>query len=202
MKLSEKQSKIYQEVKLIFPNDRNNPKLQYVNRDWIFPNHIDIVIDSASEFIKTYYPDANREVVFLASLLHDTGLVYKRTKDDPIGHEERSVEYTKNILGRYGYPEELIKEVVLAVSATEPENKFETVEAKIVRTADAYSHFVSIHFFAKANFADRCEDFFKWFSKKIDTTYEKIVIEEVGDELEPIYRHYRRAIDRYINSSI
>lgn len=198
MKLSTKQQEIYNEVFSIYPNDKDNVKLKYVNRYWIFPNHIDIVIDSSMRFIERYYPQANKEIVFLASLLHDTGLVYNRTKDDAYGHEERSIEYSKKILKKYKYKDQIIQQVIQAISATEPQNKTETIESKIVRTADAYSHFVSIHFFAKSNFTENWEQFIKWFSKKIDDTYIKLEIAEVKEEIRPIYNHYKTAVNIYI----
>ena len=197
MDMTVKQRKIYDEVVSIYPEDDKNPKLRYVNKRWIFPNHIDIVIDSALKFVEEYYPEANREIVFLAALLHDTGLVYERTEDDSAGHEERSIKYATEILQKYNYSKDFISKVTQAISATEPENTASSIESKIVRTADAYSHFISIHFFAKSNFTEEWDRFIKWFARKIDSTYMKLELEEVKKEIEPIYNHYKNAIDMY-----
>lgn len=188
---------IYKKTYEIFPNDKNNPKLRYVNRDWIFPNHINLVISNAINFVNNYYPSANKEIVFLGALLHDTGLVYKRTEDDPKGHEERSIEFAQNILKENNYTAKFIKDVVSCIKATEYDAKPQNIEAKIVRTADAYSHLTSIHFLAKSNFTDSWDKFLNWFSNKIDQTYDKLAIEEVKEEIRPIYEHYKRSISIY-----
>ena len=188
---------IYKKTYEIFPNDKNNPKLQYVNREWIFPNHIDLVIENGINFVNKYHPDANKEVVFLGALLHDTGLVYKRTKDDPKGHEERSIEFAQNILKENNYTAKFIEDVVSCIKATEYDNDPQLLEAKIVRTADGYSHLTSIHFLAKANFSDSWDKYFNWFSDKIDQTYNKLSIKEVKEEIRPIYEHYKKSISIY-----
>jgi hypothetical protein len=188
---------IYKKTYEIFPNDKNNPKLQYVNREWIFPNHIDLVIENGLNFVNKYYPDANKEIVFLGALLHDTGLVYKRTKDDPKGHEERSIEFAQNLLKEYNYTEKFIKDVIRCIKATKYDNKPQLLEAKIVRTADGYSHLTSIHFLAKSNFTDSWDRYFNWFSNKINQTYNKLTISEVKQEIKPIYEHYRKSISIY-----
>jgi hypothetical protein len=120
-----------------------------------------------------------------------------RESEAPTGHEDRSLEYAENQLKVLKYDSDFIKKVKHAIESTEPEVKPESDEATIVRTADAYSHFSSIHFFAKSNYSPSFEGFLGWFSRKIESTYEKLAIQEVKKEVEPTYEWYKRAIKIY-----
>jgi len=51
-----------------------------------------VMLDLVRKFRDSFYPDANLDVALFAALLHDAGLVYKRTDRSPMGHENRSVE--------------------------------------------------------------------------------------------------------------
>lgn len=187
----------YTKVYKMHPNEPENPSLQYVNREWFFHNHLDLVIQNAKNFQKKYYPRANLEVTLFAALFHDTGLVYKRESAAATGHENRSLEYAEKELNDMGYDKDFIKKVQHAIEATEPEIEPKTEEAIIVRTADAYSHFSSVHFFAKSNYSSEFTEFLIWFSKKIESTFKKLAIAEIKKEVRPTYEWYKRALDTY-----
>lgn len=187
--------KIREDLVEIFPPETDEPRLQYVRRTWIFPNHIDIAVDFARQLTKKY--QANVEVVILGALLHDAGLAYKRESADPAGHENRSIEYAQEFLPKYGYDKELIDKVVKCIDATEPEVEPATLEAKIVRSADAMSHMLSVHYLAKTKFASDWESGISFVEKKIQKDFSKICLDDERELVRPIYEYFSRVIEQY-----
>lgn len=172
-------------------------RFRYLKVDWFFPNHIDNVLEQVKILGDKYIPEANQEISLFAALFHDAGLVYKRETSDPKNHEERSAEYAKEELSKMNYGPEFIDKVIEAISATEPEYKSDLPEAILVRNADAYSHMISMHFFAKSNFTESIHSFIDWFEKKVFSTISKISIPELLVEMDVIAVFYKKMIDNY-----
>ncbi len=57
----------------------------------------------------------------------------------------------------------------MAIEATDSNSVPTTGESLLVRNADAYSHLISIHFFAKSYFAQDIDSFIDWYSKTVFT---------------------------------
>ncbi len=188
---------IYNEVYEMWEIENQDPENPYRKRTWIFPNHIDLVIDWTKKLSAKY--NANEEICAYAALFHDIGLVYKRAKNtSPEGHEERSLEYTKDLLVKHNFQEYKINKILDCIKATEPGHEPQTVEEKIVSTSDFVSQFKSIHYFAKAVFADDINYFVKWFKKRIEVSFDKkIYFEDLREELLPIKKHYAEIIRLY-----
>jgi len=191
--------KVYEIYYNLHPSAESLPKskLYYLHRQWFFPNHIDLVLENIQKFQAKYYPYADLKIALFAGLLHDAGLVYKRTETNPDGHENRSCEYAKMLLTQFGCTAEFIASVCEAIEATDSRTPPTTDEALLVRNADAYSHLTSIHFFAKAYFAEDVEMFIEWFTKKIEGTISKITIQDLIDETLPIVASYRKMLTTY-----
>lgn len=188
--------KMYDEVVDLFPENDGNPHLAYRNKDWIFPNHLDIVIEKSRELAKTY--DADEFICALGALLHDTGLTYKREIGSmSYGHEERSVEYTEAFLKKYGLSEDMISRVIGCVRSTEPNHEPSCIEEKIVRTSDAWSQLFSVHFYAKAAFSKDWESYFPWFKKKVTNSFKKICIPEEREKVQGVYEYLMGIIHLY-----
>lgn len=192
---AEKYQQIRADLMEVFPPDSDNPRHRYTRRTWIFPNHLDIAVDFARQLAGKY--GANTEVVMVAALLHDAGLAYKRESASPAGHEGRSVEYAHSYLPKYGYEGSAIDEIVMCIQATEPEVAPATLEAKIVRTADAMSHMLSIHYLAKAMFADDLEGGISFVEKKIEKDFGKVCLDDERKLVQPVYDYYRSIIRQY-----
>ncbi len=184
----------------IYPPETDEPRLRYVRRTWVFPNHIDIAVDFAKQLAEKY--KANTEVAMLGALLHDAGLAYKRDSADPAGHENRSIEYAQTFLPKYGYDGELIKEVVKCIDATEPEIEPETLEAKIVRSADAMSHMLSVHYLAKAVFAPDWEGGIGFVEKKVKKDFGKVCLDDEREQVRPVYDYYTSIVHQYRTGDI
>ena len=132
---------VYNGVYNLFRNDdEKKSEYPYTRKNWIFPNHLNIMADLCKKMCKKYGGDI--DICILASLLHDTGLVYKRTGPSSKGHEKKSLEYALSILKKYGFSQKIISQILGCIKATNPKNKPKTVNEKIVRTADALSQFL------------------------------------------------------------
>jgi hypothetical protein len=187
--------KVRDEVYNLFPADANSKSAMYRCRDWIFPNHFDIMLDLAKDLCVKYNGDF--DICSLAILLHDTGLVYKRDTDSPLGHEERSLEFTKLTLSKFGADDALIDSVVACVVATDVSVEAVDVNQKIVRTVDAMSQYISVHFFAKAHFYEKWSIFIEFLQEKSGKGFNKICFEDERKQIEPIVAHMKQALFYY-----
>jgi len=190
----DKIKKIKQEVYLLF---KENTKNEYLNPDWIFPNHLDIMSDLVKNMCKKYGGDIL--ICELSVLLHDVGLVYKRETPSPEGHEKRSIEYAKDILKRNKITKEISDEVIECIASTEKDEneKPKSLNAKILKTADILSQFISIHYFAKASFFNNWEFFVEWMRDRIESCYGKICFEDERKIAKPIKDFMINAIELY-----
>jgi len=100
--------------------------------------HVVLVVNYAKKLAKIYR--VNQEIVELAALLHDIGrIVSKNIKD----HDIIGVLKAGNILKKYDYPEDIIKEVKHCVESHRGSKNIKprTLTAKIITNADAMAHF-------------------------------------------------------------
>lgn len=186
---------IYKEVENLFPSLKPGERLHYKCREWIMPHHIDLVLNWTQKLAKKY--KANEEVCFLGGLFHDTGLVYKRISNSPYGHENHSVEFAEIILNKYKFPNETIEKVLKCVRSTEATVEPTNMEEKIVRTADALSHFFSVHFMAKSFFYNNWEVFIEWLEEKIRNNEVKLCLKDEKKVAQPIIEYYKQSIAIY-----
>jgi hypothetical protein len=194
--LSDRFNQIYAEIYELFPPDNGKPELRYRRRTWIFPQHFDIMLEQILKMCKKYGGD--REICSLAAILHDTGLVYKRTSPGPEGHEERSLEYAKSLLTKYGFGTKTVEQILECIMATDPQAVPKTINAKIVRTADALSQFLSCHFIAKAAFStEDFNEYIDWLDEKVNGNYKKICFKDEKKEADHAYRYLKQAVDSY-----
>lgn len=192
-------SEIYNEYYLLHPDGESVPKTKfyYLHRQWFFPGHIDLVLENIVSFHKKYYPKSNLAVALFAGLMHDAGLVYQRTEASAEGHENRSSVYAQEKLQKAGFDKDFINKVIEAIEATDSKVAPTSEESLLVRNADAYSHITSLHFFAKAYFSDELDYFIDWFSKKIDSTFNKLTIPHLIEEVRPLIERYKKMLEIY-----
>jgi len=189
---------VYNNLYKLHPQlDNEEFRFRYLRVDWFFPQHIHNVLEQIKKIKIKHFPEADLEVALFAGLMHDSGLVYNRETSSPLGHEERSGEYARKELDALGYSEEFIEKVCECIKATDPAYQSSSPEALLVRNADAYAHMISMHFFAKSNFSKDIDSFINWFSNKLGTTYSKITIPELREELRPAVSFYESLIENY-----
>lgn len=98
--------------------------------------HVKAVIEYSKQMAEKY--DADREAVWLAAILHD---IARLTDEEP--HDEIGSEKAYKLLLEKGFDEKLAKKVK-GIVLTHRCRKYppETLEQKIIATADAMAHFI------------------------------------------------------------
>lgn len=138
--------------------------------DWEY--HIRIVRKHALQ-LSEYYPNSNKEVIELSALLHDIG----RVKFGGSKHHVTGAEESEKILKEFGYPAEIINQVKHAIlSHGAMDIKPETIEAKIVASADTMTHFDTIPLLFEAAFVGKKLDYkgtYNWVWEKIERGWNK-----------------------------
>ena len=118
---------------LIYNECQWEPRLQ-----WFWKSHIVVVEECAKELATQ--EKANMEIVMLGVYLHDIAQI--RKIDDEEKHDIVGAVVAENIMRQYGYDIltiEKVKGLILAHRCKD--RKPETLEEKILATADAVSHF-------------------------------------------------------------
>lgn len=184
---------LYEETRALFP-DSDTPELQYVDRNWIFPHHIDIMLDICDDLLAKY--DGDNYVCKAAIILHDVGLVYNRDGPSPEGHESRSGEYAEKMLTGHVDADRLDR-ILACIVATDDRPDDPTVNQRIVRTCDGFAKYKTVHYFAKANFALDFDEQLEWLERKADSDYQKIEFEEYHKKAEPIREWIESTITVY-----
>jgi HD superfamily phosphodiesterase len=187
---------LYEDTRAVSP-DSDRPELQYVDRNWIFPHHIDVMLDICDELLAKY--DGDEYVCKAAIILHDVGLVYKRDGPSPEGHESRSVEYAQKMLTGHISNTKLNK-IIDCIKATDQRPPNLTTNQRIVRTCDGYAKYKTVHYFAKANFAQDFDDIAGWLAHKVDSDYNKIEYDEYKERVKPIRDWVKSTVEVYKDS--
>ncbi|MFQ6009551.1 MAG: HD domain-containing protein [Candidatus Aenigmatarchaeota archaeon] len=172
-------------------------KNTYDMMDWKY--HVIPVVKNSLKLAEI--KNANREIVELAAYLHDIARadLKEHSKKD---HDIRGAEIAYAFLTDLGYPEETAEKVASCIRTHRGSNRElvpETIEAKILTTADAMSHFQCfpiLFLLTGEKFKDEPEKKLKWASDKIDGDWnEKIMIEEARPLVEKEYRACRFLLD-------
>ncbi|MCK4551256.1 MAG: HD domain-containing protein [Candidatus Aenigmarchaeota archaeon] len=106
-------------------------------KGWIWKSHIELVVKYSVELAEKLGGD--KEVVELAAWLHDIGKLEGKRENHHITGAKRAEEILKNM----NYPEETIEKIkhCILTHSTDKNYPPKTMEAKIVASADALSHF-------------------------------------------------------------
>ncbi len=175
------QPKIQQLEEEIRKSYLNNPD-ELVRVFWNI--HIETVIREAKGMAEKY--GADLEIVWLSAILHDIGQF-----EDLKIHEEIGAEKSRIILKEKSFSEEILEKVSQTI-ITHRVNKHqpETLEQKILASADAVSHFKAPHYIwmARASKKD-LKGLFEKIHEKLDRDYnQKIFFEDEKKMVEEQYK--------------
>lgn len=156
--------------------------IEFCGIEWFFKYHISVVHSIAVELAKRY--GADETVVELAALLHDIGLTIDQKRHDEVGAEE-----AKKVLMNHGYQKDLAERVADCIRSHMCRSKQpETVEAKILCTADALCKFKTSFFFVKFGVRkSKPDEVVEWMKRKIEREWNKIFF---VDEKEDARKEY------------
>jgi putative nucleotidyltransferase with HDIG domain len=151
-------------------------------QDWDWEAHIVSVVKYSKLLAKKL--DADEEICELSAWLHDIKKIQgKREKHHVHGSKEAA-----KILKSYGYPNEKIKQVEHCILTHSADKNYvpETIEAKIVASADALSHFDNFLSLTYVVYDLRnlsIEEGRKWLIKKYESCWDKLDFVPVAKEL-------------------
>jgi HD superfamily phosphodiesterase len=183
-----------QEIRDFVINEiRNSDKCD----DWFWDEHIAVVEKIALKILETQ-SQANRDIVLLSVWFHDLGRVYGHDKD----HDSWGAKFAKKYLSDKSFDQEIVDGVYHTclshrVTAVNPES----IEAKILATADAMSHFENgFHLRIFNTWSKKMSDYQETknkLMKKIERDYhQKIFFEESRQVVKPMYEAWKVALDK------
>jgi uncharacterized protein len=157
--------------------------------DWNFWRyHVSLVVKNAQLLAKKL--GANGEVVELAALLHDIGAI-KFGKEN---HENTGALEAEKILKKLNYPQQTINEVKYCIKAHRGSSKKKprSLEAEIIRNADAMAHFDTVPSLFRAALIlkkNNLKQAQQWFLEKIERDWnQKLTISEARKMMEKKYK--------------
>lgn len=162
--------------------------------DWGYDNHVLIVAKKASQLAKG--KGATQEYCEVAALLHDVADTVMN-RDEP-GHKEKSLEMAREILSKSGFPQEEVEIIVTEIIKPHDckEKLPETLEGKILATADAMAHFQTdfyLYFCWEHFGGEYLESFRKWVLAKIEKDFNrKIFFAEVREQIRDNYEAIKK----------
>ena len=167
-----------------------NLYLNHADENWraFWFVHVKPVIDQSKELAIKYKGDL--EVIWLSAILHDFGQLEALESHEEIG----SKKAYKSLIDK-GYTEEIAERVKNTI-LTHRANKHypETLEQKILATADAMCHFKTPHYIwlARIN-SQSLPELFKKVAGKIEGDFnEKIFFEEEKESIKKEYEFLKK----------
>lgn len=138
--------------------------------------HIIPVVRYAKLLAKRF--DANKEIVELAALLHDIGVI----QGDKPNHHISGAKEAEEILKKFNYPQEKIEKIKHCIFAHRASESIprKTIEAKCIASADAMAHFDEVsQLFESAfiRFKMNPEEGKKWILEKLKRDWKKLIPE-------------------------
>jgi hypothetical protein len=154
---------------------------------WFVSEHI-LEVEKHANWLCDLYPQANRDAVGLAVWFHDIG----RLEGIDDGHDQYGATEAQKVLFTNHFPQDTINLVTAACAAHRAEElKPVTIEAKILATADAMSHFIHSFYVRIIESRRKSNEFHQALALiklKLDRDFnEKISLPEAKAKIEPIY---------------
>lgn len=183
----------YQTVHKLVEESYKKSELSFAQ--WMWHNHVPVVAQNAEELSLRF--GANLDIAVSGALLHDFGDAFVHRHSDE--HEEISKIKATEILKQSGYSDEEITEVIESVIAPHScKDGFlpETLEGKVLATADALAHlttdfyvqFAWMHLPENKNY----DEFIAWVQEKLDRDFhKKVFFNEVKSEVRTRYEALR-----------
>ncbi len=158
---------------------------------WMWQNHLQFVAQKASELSDKF--NANADLAVAGAFLHDFGDAFVSRHAD--NHEEISKQESIKVLQKADYSSQEIQEIlekIIAPHSCYEGNMPETLEGKVLATADALAHLTTDFYvqFAWKNMPDgkSYQEFLVWVGEKLERDFnDKIFFEEIKDEVREKY---------------
>lgn len=175
---------------------------------WFYKEHV-LVVEKLAMDLCDKYPEANRDAVTLMVWFHDIGRAHGHNED----HDLYGADYARKLLGENEFNQDfvdLIADACITHSCDE-NGKPESLEGKILATADALSHFhngfylrILSSWSRKVNpkhYSELADKFdYQFLKKKLLAKInrdlnEKIFFEEIKETIMPMYKAWQKVIE-------
>jgi len=160
--------------------------------DWFLSEHL-LVVEQLAHWLCDEIPEADRDSVILSVWFHDKGRLVGI--DD--GHDVYGKKAAKERLSKTKLSLEKIELIANAcLSHRAEEIQPESLEAKILATVDAMSHFISPNFYFRVFEHYRklksFEETLDIIKKKLDRDYQqKILFDQAKEKIKPTYEAWK-----------
>jgi len=153
---------------------------------WFVEEHL-LVVERLALELCDHHPEANRDAVTLSVWFHD----YSRSKGEFEEHDLHGAKYAKDQLTQAGFDQQFVRLVEQAcLSHRSTHTQPVSIEAKILASADAMSHFSGgfylrlMHRWSKLDYQDAK----KKLLEKIERDYhDKLSVDEAKEAIKPLY---------------
>lgn len=165
--------------------------------DWFYTDHL-LEVEKHANWLCDLYPKADREAVLLSVWLHDIGRIEKGMDD---GHEGYAYKRALELLPSHGYSDEISMLVAKACQTHRAVGDVapESIEAKILATADALSHFyhhVYLRVFEHYRKNKPFEETVEILRKKIERDFtKKLFFPEAKEKVKNLYNSWIQIIN-------
>ncbi|MFH1509680.1 MAG: HD domain-containing protein [Candidatus Nealsonbacteria bacterium] len=151
------------------------------------PRHVAEVERWANKLLKSY-TKADKEVVLLSVWLHDIGQCIGNEKDD---HAVKSEKETFLFLPKLKLKPKKVNMVAHCVRAHRCKDvQPETMEAKILATADSASHMTDINYIVHMSSRPK-----KWILEKLERDYRDVGLSpKLKREMKPLYQAWKKLL--------
>ena len=157
------------------------------DKDWDWKSHIESVVKYSKILAKEL--NADEEVCEISAWLHDIIKIRDGQREQ---HHVKGSEEAGEILKKYNYLDEKIQQVKHCILTHSSDKKYppESLEAKIVASSDALSHFDNLLAMAQYTFVikkESVEECRKTLIKKYKNSWDKLLIPEAREIAKPKY---------------
>lgn len=156
------------------------------------PRHVKEVEKWSKKIVQRYL-EADEEILLLSVWLHDIGQAINGDNPD---HAVRSEIETRDFLFKIGLESEKIEKIAHCVRAHRCRDiQPEIIEARILAASDSASHMTDINYIVHINDG--------WTKKevleKLERDYRDVgLFPEIQQEIEPLYKIWKKLIETYL----
>lgn len=144
-------------------------KSKYIE-DWFYDVHL-LKVEEMSKWLLKKLPKADKEIVLLGVWLHDL----QRIRGIKGEHQKAGAIEAAKVMKKYGYDKDVmarVQEIILTHSCSR--NMPGSLEAKILATADAMSHYYNDFFLVIGLTGKReIKEYKTWVLEKLNRNYKK-----------------------------
>ncbi|MDR1026567.1 MAG: HD domain-containing protein [Lactobacillus sp.] len=191
MEIKDKIKKIIDDAKAVMDNDKTG--------GWLKDAHI-VVVEEKANWLCDKLPEADRDIVMMGVWLHD--IIHFIDLENRDIHAELGAEYARNVMQEEGFSAEVTDKVVEAVRAHSCKDVMpQSLEAKILATADAMSHFAPEYYLGIAMDGavgkKGIDAYFRWARNKLNKDFNggKIFFDFAKREVEEDYKKIKAFLD-------